>query len=225
MIFIRIRNLKKPIPPFIHKANKQYWEAIETQYKAISPDVQGINAYRYRSITGGNQEFMEAATFQHYLETQTLMSYDVAKSQITTLSGDGGEVMLTVDDYVLGIFDMTGELMRFAITAMATSGQLPSGDQETEPIPQRSGTKTASDVQSRTVLTDLRELRAALEKLDVPYHTHFGKDVGKKMGVMQTSVEKVENALYGLVVRGSERPKGWMPDLNQSSNREGIEGY
>lgn len=187
--------------------------------------MQGINAYRYRSITGGNQEFMEAATFQHYLETQKLMSYNAAISQITMLSGEKGQVMLTIDDYVLGIFDMTGELMRFAITAMATSGQLPSGDQETELIPQRSGTNAVSGVKSRTVLTDLRELRTVLEKLDVPWHTHFGKDVGKKMGVMQTSVEKVENALYGLVVRGSERPKGWMPDLNQGSSGGEIEGY
>jgi predicted translin family RNA/ssDNA-binding protein len=203
----------------------QYWATIETQYKTIARDVQGINAYRYRSITGGNQEFMEAATFQHYLETQELLSYDAAISQVTALGGEGEHVMLTMDDYVLGIFDMTGELMRFAITAMATSGQLPSGDPEMESTSQRSSMKVESGVQPRTVLTDLRELRAVLEELDVPWHTHFGRDVGKKMSVMQTSVEKVENALYGLVVRGSERPKGWMPDLNQSTSRGEIEEF
>ena len=36
---------------------------------------------------------------------------------------------------------------------------------------------------------------------------------------MRASVEKVEKALYGLVVRGAERPKGWMPDTSDSAGR------
>jgi predicted translin family RNA/ssDNA-binding protein len=170
---------------------------------------------------------MEAATFQHYLETQQLMSYEEAASQVASLGGDGGIVTLTPEDYLLGIFDMVGELMRFAITAMATSGQLPGGEPRAQPIPQSSSatSQTVLAAHSRNVLTDLRELRALLEKLNVPYGTRFGKDVSKKMGVMQTCVEKVENALYGMVVRGSERPKGWMPDLNQGGGREELEGY
>ncbi len=31
---------------------------------------------------------------------------------------------------------------------------------------------------------------------------------------MRASVEKVEKALYGLIVRGAERPKGWLPDTD-----------
>jgi hypothetical protein len=170
---------------------------------------------------------MEAATFQHYLETLQLMSYEEAVSQVAELGGEGGKVTLTPEDYLLGIFDMTGELMRFAITAMATSGKLPGGEPHAESTPQRSSTSAqqTSGAPSRNILTDLRELRALLEKLNVPYGTRFGKDVSKKMGVMQTCVEKVENALYGMVVRGSERPKGWLPDLNQGPGGEEIEGY
>jgi hypothetical protein len=170
---------------------------------------------------------MEAATFQHYLETQQLISYEEAASQVASLGGDGGRVMLTLEDYVLGVFDLVGELMRFAITAMATDGNLPGGESRTESSLQSSSARsqTISGAPSQNVLTDLQELRALLEKLDVPYSTRFGKDIGKKMGVMQTCVEKVENALYGMVVRGSERPKGWMPDLSQGGGREEVEGY
>jgi hypothetical protein len=30
--------------------------------------------------------------------------------------------------------------------------------------------------------------------------------------------------LYGLTVRGAERPKGWMPDLNEGSRTVEVEG-
>ena len=44
----------------------------------------------------------------------------------------------------------------------------------------------------------------------------IAKDVEKKLDIMQASVEKVEKALYGLTVRGAERPKGWMPDVSDA---------
>jgi predicted translin family RNA/ssDNA-binding protein len=211
----RARKLKEPLQPFVLKTNKQHVDAIEAQYHAITADLQGLNAWRYsRNITGGNQEFMEAVTFQHYLETQTLISFKEAQARIAAMckSKDEGPeagldtVNLTISDYILGVFDMVGEIMRFAITTMATTGELPSTD-------------------GRSVLTDLRQLRSMLESLEVEYSAPLGYDISKKMGVMQTCVEKVENALYGLTVRGAERPKGWMPDISQARGGEEIEGY
>lgn len=168
---------------------------------------------------------MEAACFEHYLVTGKLLTYDEAVAQLRELGGESGPVDLSVEDYLLGVFDFTGELMRFAITAMATSGKLPSlaqrppkddGDKmdidSTPPI-----AATGSD---RNVLTDLRALRSELEKLNVGRGSSFARDVEKKMEVMQVSVEKVEKALYGLVVRGRERPKGWMPDTDAGPRRD-----
>lgn len=226
----RTREVKQPITPKIQKDSKQYWDTIQTQYNNISSDLQGLNAYRYqRQITGGNQEFMEALTFQHYLETQELITYDEAAKKLAQLGGEGGPVFLTPSDYILGVFDMVGELMRFAITAIATSGEIPTSRSQADLDTQMTDRDTESDtqqreVQDRNVLTDLRNLRIYLEKLDASSDGSFGRDVSKKMGVMQTCVQKVENALYGLIVRGSERPKGWVPDLNTGA-REEIEGY
>jgi hypothetical protein len=64
------------------------------------------------------------------------------------------------------------------------------------------------------ILLDLRRLREEFEGLNT-YSTggSLGKDVDRKMTVMRQSVEKVENAVYGVIVRGSEKPKGWVPDL------------
>lgn len=161
----------------------------------MSGDLQGINTYRYaRQISSGCQEYVEAASFEHYLTQCRVLSYDEAAAQVKKLDPQGPGVELSMEDYLLGIYDMTGELMKFAITAMATSGALPA-------------IASSESGAQRNVLMDMRDLRAALESLDTGFGP-FAKDVEKKMGVMRASVEKVEKALYGLTVRGAERPPG-----------------
>ncbi|KAF2856897.1 Translin [Plenodomus tracheiphilus IPT5] len=242
----RVRTVGQPLPPFVTKSNAQYWETISKQYKTITADLQGLNAHRYaHNITGGNQEFMEALSFQHYLETQALLTYEEAKSKIASLcDGDeGSTVSLTPEDYILGICDMTGELMRFSVTSMATSGTLPSGNTSSNKRVKRdvssevenSGDKmdideqtssTASTTQQKpcTVLDDLRAIRLQLEMFEAPGGSKFAHELEtKKMPVMRECVDKVEKALYGLTVRGSERPKGWMPDM--SSAKVEVESY
>ncbi|KAF1964878.1 Translin [Bimuria novae-zelandiae CBS 107.79] len=234
----RVRTLGQPVPPFVVKGNAQYWETIENQYQNIAADVQGLNAFRYPQITGGNQEFMEALSFHHYLETQTLISYDESKERVAKMSGEAGPVLLTPEDYILGIFDMVGELMRFSITAMATNGKLPAGKPKKESQVKQEGKEQESadkmDVdeqtpattrteEPRTVLSDLRALRLQLEMFE-PGGGKFGADVRKKADVMRECVDKVEKALYGLTVRGTERPKGWVPEVREERRPE-VESY
>ena len=125
--------------------------------------------------------------------------------------------MLSPEDYLLGIYDMTGELMRFAITNMAMSGSLPTITSPETAEPAQSGAP------QRNVLTDMRVLRSALESLDAG-NGPFARDVDKKADVMRASVEKVEKALYGLTVRGAERPLGWMPDTSEPGRTVEVEG-
>ncbi|KAJ4293208.1 hypothetical protein N0V90_008490 [Kalmusia sp. IMI 367209] len=229
-----VRTLGQPVPPFVVKGNAQYWENIEKQYQQIAADVQGLNAYRYPQITGGNQEFMEALSFHHYLETQTLISYDDASTRVASMSGSAGPVLLTPEDYILGIFDMVGELMRFSITAMATHGKLPAGRPKKEAKfkkdlhEDQSADKMDVDEQPsasnpseepRNVLSDLRALRLQLDMFE-PSGGKFALDVRKKADVMRECVDKVEKALYGLTVRGTERPKGWVPDMREERRPE-----
>ncbi|KAK8170777.1 Translin [Phyllosticta citrichinensis] len=223
----RVRKLGQPVPPNVTKANAPYWDTITKTYAAVSKDLQGLNAYRYaRNITGGHQEFMESLSFQHYLETQTLISYEESSRRLAELGSEGGPIMLTPEDYILGVFDMIGELMRFSITAMATSGALPGGQARRQARPEEDDMDVDSPVATtpqRNVLDDMRDLRTLLEGLDIA-DRKFSDDVDRKMGVMRTCVEKVENALYGLMIRGRERPKGWMPDLGAARGQGEVEG-
>jgi predicted translin family RNA/ssDNA-binding protein len=182
--------------------------AMYTQLLNIAPDLAGINAWRYqRQISGGIQEYMEAISFDHYLRYQTLITVKEASQSLP----EG--IALTGDDYIPGIFDLVGELMRFAITTMATTGTLP-------------GSKDSEDsTKQRDILIDLRVLRTCFQALDTTScgGTGLGKDVEKKMEVMKTCVEKVETAVYGMIIRGQERPKGWVPDL--ADDRAPLDGY
>lgn len=176
---------------------------ISEMFTSVAPDLQGINAYRYqRNISGGIQEYMEAVLFEHYLSSQSLMTHDEAARTIP----EG--IMLTYEDYALGLFDMTGELMKIAITSMATNGQLPG----------REG--------GCSVLTDMQIMRTQLELMDAGGSFALSRDFDSKLKVTRQSVEKVEASVYSMVVRGSERPKGWRPDV-ETDRRQGeeIESY
>lgn len=155
---------------------------------------------------------MEAVSFQRYIETQQLITHEEAQKTIV------GGVALTEDDFVLGLFDLVGELMRFAITNMATHGTLPRG-----------GPDHQDPESKRDILMDLRALRTGFESLDTTTGVADGsplkRDVEKKMEVMKTCVEKVENAVYGMIIRGRERPKGWMLDTGDDRGREPRDGY
>ncbi|KUJ18756.1 Translin [Mollisia scopiformis] len=204
----RVRTLNKAVPPKIAAEVLEKTTTMSTQFMAIVPDLVGINAWRYqRQISGGIQEYMEAISFQHYLQHQKLTTLEEASK----LLPEG--VNLTGDDYILGIFDLVGELMRFGITTMATTGSLP-GSKEVE-----------GSEEKRDLLMDLRLLRTSFEALDTTScgGTGLGKDVEKKMEVMKTCVEKVETAVYGMIIRGRERPKGWVPDL--ADDRAPVESY
>lgn len=148
---------------------------------------------------------------------------DVVSTQTTEGSTTEGEkkeeqkkelkgIQLSKEDYILGLFDMTGEMMRFAITSVATT-----------PLSQLLNTAdtTSGDVKGTStpqcLLRDLRSLRSLFECMDMGFSA-FGKDAEKKLGVMQDSVVKVEYAFYGMVVRGSERPEGWVAEVDAAEN-------
>lgn len=200
----RVKDIGKPLSDkkVLSDINRLKQQTQDT-FKAIAPDLQDINAYRYqRQISGGIQEWMEAVLFEHYLQTQSLLPQSQASATIP------GGILLTYEDHALGLFDMTGELMKIAITHMATNGHLPGR-----------GTNSS-------VLTDMQTIRTQLELIDVGGNYWLSKEFENKMKVTRASVEKVEASVYSMTVRGSERPPGWKPDLeNNSRQADETESY
>jgi hypothetical protein len=201
----------------------------------IAPEIQGINRYRYSRSLMCLEELVEALTFAHYLKTQSLISHaeldpiieeltrkgavveDEVMADASDTAGSAGKaappavepptVSLTQDDYLYGVFDLTGEMMRFATTSTALSGTMAGGqggDGDDEP---------------RTIVQDMHELGSLFEMLPVGSGNRF--QWGKKLEVTRQSVQKVERLGYDRIIRGSERPKGWVPDLSSGDQGQG----
>lgn len=170
------------------------------------------------------QEFVEALSFQHYVQTQRLISLEEVRAALPP------EVLVTEEDYLMGLFDLTGEMMRFAVTVLSSGGQVkrPVATKSAERVSNMDGVEEAKEEVPELpppqagVVVDLRAMRSEFEALTVPrrHSMHMMRDLPKKMEVMQTSVEKVERAAYSILVRGSERPGGWTPDLTTPAEVE-----
>ncbi|KAL2864348.1 translin family protein [Aspergillus lucknowensis] len=216
----RVRTANTPLPPSIAKDTKSRFTQILDLFRSTIPDITGLNNWRYqRQLSPGIQEFIEALSFNHYLTHQTL----ITRSEVAVHLPP--EILVTEEDYVMGLFDLTGELMRFAVTSLSagshSQGQGQSGTEaEFDERNNQSGLPTLPPAQAG-VVRDLREIRAEFESLSIPRrHGGMLRDYGKKSEVMQNSVEKVERAAYGILVRGSERPAGWKPDLSAGTEME-----
>lgn len=203
----RVRATNQPLPPKIISENQARFDQINVLFSSIVPEVTSINAWRYqRQVSPGIQEFIEALSFDHYLRTQKIITHAEIAAHVPA------GIMVTEEDYLMGLFDLTGEMMRFAIVALSSGNSITNPTASTDGESTRADALNLSEAQSGIVL-DLRAFRAECEALTVPRRAHMMRDFQKKVEVMQTSVEKVERAAYGILVRGSERPSGWTPDL------------
>jgi len=97
-------------------------------------------------------------------------------------------VTVPQSEYILGLADLTGELMRNAINSLG-SGNM--------------------DV-CFTLLDILQNMSDGFSR--VPRH-EAPRDIGQKVYTLKQSCKKVENACYAICVRGSEIPKTHLADI------------
>ncbi|KAI1638737.1 Translin [Biscogniauxia mediterranea] len=206
----RVRDLGKPIPERIQAEVDQRLHEIAKLLATIEPDLSGMNRYRYPPMC--LEELVEALSFAHYLRHQALITPAQAQDAMPVAG-----IPLTAADYVFGVFDLTGEMMRFATAVTALAGAVPTGEGS-----QGRGPPTAAAADDkRTIVNDMQEVSSMF---------HICPPVGgkpsnyaKKMDVMVEQVLKVERLGYGVTVRGTERPKGWMPDLKEPQRDGDVE--
>ncbi|KAI2658125.1 Translin-associated protein X [Labeo rohita] len=149
---------------------------------------------------GGIQEYVEAVSFHHFIKHRSLISLEEINARLVFMRENnkgeaevawtGPSVLtfhITPTDYLLGVADLTGELMRMCISSVG------NGDIDT-PF-QLSGF--------------LREIHDGFSYIGNtgPY------EVSKKLHTLRQSLGKVEDACYTLRVRGSEIPKHMLADV------------
>ncbi|KAK3320178.1 Translin family-domain-containing protein [Cercophora scortea] len=230
----RVRKIDDELPQEIQADIDLRLAEIAKLLASIAPEVQNINRLRYARSLVCLEELVEALTFAHYVKTQTLIDHDELSRIVEDLARQGAAsedvampdasedaaqkpsqaaelptVSITDDDYLYGVFDLTGEMMRFATTASALTGKMASGD------------SAAADDAPRTIVEDMHDLGSFFEMLPLRSGNRVAWE--KKLEVMRQSVHKVEKLGYDRVVRGSERPAGWVPDLSSTDQPEGLE--
>lgn len=162
---------------------------VQALYAQIRFEVQAERFWQYhRAVSPGLQEYIEALGFAHYLEHGTMVSYEEVQ---LSLSDENGIPYFTLpkEDYLLGLSDVTGELMRFAISGIAQKG---------------------GRARAREVCAFVRQCKADFERF-----TPYVRELSKKQAVTSQSLEKIEDAVYAIVVRGSEYdiPPDMLDDL------------
>nr|XP_015799434.2 translin-associated protein X [Nothobranchius furzeri] len=179
-------------------------DGVRQKISQIAEELRGgdINQF-HRAFTPGIQEYVEAVSFLHYIRHRSLISLEEINARLVFMGTEkadpkgsaeaaprGTHVLtfqVTPADYLLGVADLTGELMRMCISSVG------NGDIETP-------------FQLSQFLRQIHDGFSYIGNTG-PY------EVSKKLHTLRQSLGKVEDACYTLHVRGSEIPKHMLADL------------
>lgn len=158
-------------------------KAIHEHFDSIAGDLTGSKEYLFaRQISGAVQEFVEAMLFKNYLETKKLAPYGELDRLLP--------MKLTPDDYILGVLDFTGELMRYSISHLIT-----------EHIQQGRLHRRVSPI-AQEIHEFMEELYMTLDIESGLYQTIHSFE--SKMNVFKDSLQKVSDAIFSVALREGE---------------------
>ncbi|SCZ92711.1 BZ3500_MvSof-1268-A1-R1_Chr5-2g08129 [Microbotryum saponariae] len=178
--------------------------------------------HRYeKAISPGMQEYLEGWTFYYYILHRRIPTLSEAQaSLLPPLPAESSEstttpyerpplVRVTGEDYLGGIADLTGELMRLAIASIGKS---------------LAAATAAAGGDKGEDIDDLGRLVRAM-KGDLDPLAPYARWLGKKLVVLDQSLSKIELASYNLKVRGAEFPDA-QPRWTESDDRDSaLEAY
>lgn len=206
-IFLLHRVTSVPDAEEILKEAEGKLDGVRQKIGHIAEELRGEDIYQFhRAFTPGIQEYVEAVSFLHYIRHRSLISLEEINARLVFVrtekvdpkgSADtlqpGAQVLtfqVTPSDYLLGVADLTGELMRMCISSVG------NGDIDTP-------------FQLSQFLRQIHDGFSYIGNTG-PY------EVSKKLHTLRQSLGKVEDACYALRVRGSEIPKHMLADVFSS---------
>ncbi|XP_051146199.1 uncharacterized protein LOC127261831 [Andrographis paniculata] len=166
----------------LQKAEKDLAAVLDLHISRLVKELDGTDFWKLRrAYSPGVQEYVEAATFCNFCKTGTLLNLDDINASFRPLCDPSIKpLQINELDYLLGVADLTGELMRLAI------GRISDGELE----------------YARQICGFVREIYRELTLIAPKMDDSL--DMKTKMDVMLQSVIKIENACCSVHVRGSE---------------------
>lgn len=182
-------------------------DAVRQKIGLIANELRGEDIYQFhKAFTPGIQEYVEAVSFQHFIRHRSLISLEEINARLVFMRTEKTDpevpteaaplqthvltFHVTPSDYLLGVADLTGELMRLCISSVG------NGDIDTP-------------FQLSQFLRQIHDGFSYIGNTG-PY------EVSKKLHTLRQSLGKVEDACYTLRVRGSEIPKHMLADVFSS---------
>lgn len=177
----------------LEEANMRLTNLCHNHFKSIAKELQGHDGYLYhKAFTSGMQEFIEALCFYQFLKNDGLDSW-LNVNNYFQYEEEGQEpfsLLFSQYDFILGIADFTGELMRKCINTL--------------------GVGNVSDCFKlcnfvRTIHTGFLGLSYSGQR-----------EISRKAYVLKQSLGKMELVCYNLQIRGSEIPKHMLINVIES---------
>ncbi|XWS34224.1 hypothetical protein CRYUN_Cryun21dG0022100 [Craigia yunnanensis] len=157
----------------LEKAEKDLAAVTDQHMSRLMKELQGTDFWKLRrAYSPGVQEYVEAATFFKFCQTGNLFNLDEINASLLPLSDPSFEpLQINLLDYLLGLADFTGELMRLPI------GRISDGEVEF----------------AERICWFVRDIYRELT-LSVPLMDN-SSDMKTKVDTMLQSVVKIENDL------------------------------
>eukprot|EP01104_Vermistella_antarctica_P001281 TRINITY_DN11331_c0_g1_i1.p1 TRINITY_DN11331_c0_g1~~TRINITY_DN11331_c0_g1_i1.p1 ORF type:complete len:268 (+),score=51.76 TRINITY_DN11331_c0_g1_i1:409-1212(+) len=157
---------------------------IHDTLKGLARELDGADVWRYHgSFSPGLQEFIEFLSLMEYMRTQTLLSHSEVNLYLDSISPNlSSAVMVTVPDYLLGVADLAGELVRFSINSAA--------DRDFDTC--------------LAICMFLRSMLIAYQSL--PTNGKHTRELRSKINTMCSSVKKAETVCYDLRIHNRQTP-------------------
>ncbi|CAM6129276.1 unnamed protein product [Calypogeia fissa] len=169
----------------LEQAEKDLAVVRTSQVSRLARELQGNDYWKFRrAYSPGIQEYVEAATVVEYCKTGSLLTLQQLNQSFADMrDADNMPFTVSIPDYILGVADLTGELMRLAVSGIAA------------------GQRQAA-ISVCNIMGGLYQGFCLLPPLQENI-----RDSRLKMDTMLQSLIKVETACYTVHVRGSEYPQ------------------
>ncbi|KAL2612456.1 hypothetical protein R1flu_024148 [Riccia fluitans] len=178
----RISGLNKAAT--LEQAQRDLNAVRSNQVTRLAREMQGNDYWKFRrAFSPGMQEFVEAAATVEFAKTGRLLTLaELNRSFLHIKDAANKPFEVSIPDYILGVGDLTGELMRLAVSGIAAG-------------------------QPEAAISVCNLIRGLYEGFSMlPSLQENLRDWKTKSDTMFQSLMKVETACYNVHVRGSEYP-------------------